>query len=483
MNIKFETLKHVETIDYYLKFKDFSGKSLQEWITPLLVAMTDKGAIPYLLDPNRRERFRASPLASTIIGLDSAHLLPDCTIDAMQDKLLYLRDNAEEADPLQKSVEKKEEDIDGWSYSEGVSVWSTSMALLALMCHKDLACKRAERFKKSVLWLARQKQVGKNGWGYQLSNNCIENVPMTALAVRALALCYQSKDVFALTIEEEETIMSAMTAGFQYIKDSKKTGNNLIWWEFNNQKSCVATVWALCAIKELCRIGIVLDSEDFYLANRFRGVNFVVSCMPSAISSWKSEQFVCEGGAKYNKQKNYYSFSSALLSDLFELGLSPYHPKVIKQIRWLIENSDKWQIQGYDRTAICSFTYAMVLGVLAKWRCMVGEFCAKRILEKESHLDKIAGIIYGLPVYHSSEFQMILKRRTLFLWIISILIICFTGKIIKGIIKLTTAILIIFGQQWSSIAVNVLSCFIYAGIITLATFVYHKLFRRNTNDQ
>ena len=485
MSLKCEILEHVAVADDFLQFASFSGKNLSEWFSPLVSAMTDKGAIPYLLNAEKKERFRASPLASTIIGLDSANLLPDSAIDSMQDKLLYLRDNVEEAEPEPRATNKKEEDIDGWSYSEGVSVWSTSMALLALMDHRGLGCKKANQFKKSILWLVRQKKDGQNGWGYQLSDNCIENIPMTSLAVRAIAACYQSKAFFSFKREEESAIFSAMTSGYQFIKDSLKSKKNKIWWEFDNQKSCVATVWALCALKELSKIGNVGDSSDFYLKNRSKGINYVISCIPNAITLWESEQFVCEGGAKYSKQKNYYSFSSTLLLDLFELGLSPYHPKVVKQIHWLLENPDKWQIKGYDRTTICTFTYAMVLGVIAKWKRLVGDFSSQKLIEKSVHFDYIGSMIYGLPVYHDSTSQMVLKPYIFRFWIMSILIIfaiCFMSKIVKIINLIITALLSLIGQQWSTIVTNMISDAIYGGLLTGVLLISHNISGRNRND-
>lgn len=485
MTIKDEILKYVETVDDFLCFNSFSKKKLTDWISPLVNTITDSGAIPYLLNSEKKERFRASPLASVIIGLDSANLLPDSAINSMQDKLLHLRDFQEEEEPEPIVIKKKEEDMAGWSYSEGVSVWSTSMALLALMDHRGIGRTKAPKFKQSVLWLARQKKDGKNGWGYQLSENCVENIPMTALAVRAIAVCYQSKDVFDFTRNEESTILSAITSGYQFIKDNLKSKRNNIWWEFREEKSCVATVWALCALKELSNIGKIGDSKEFYSKNRPKGISFVTSCIPDATVLWESEPFVCEGGAKYRKQKNYYSFSSTLLLDLFEIGLSPYHPKVVKQIHWLLENPNAWQIQGYDRTTICTFTYAMVIGVVAKWRCLVGAFSSGKLLEKSVYRDQICSAIYGLPVYHNSEFQMVRKHYIIRFWIISILIVlmlCFVRRIISIISLAITALLTMMGQQWSAILINVISSAIYCIIAAMILFFRNKVFRRNRND-
>lgn len=96
--------KHLE---HYLQFEPFTGKTYDEWIEPLLASITEDGAISYLLGSENNERYRASPLASTLLWMCESRLLPEDAINIMQDKLLFLRDNCEDFDKHKGTNEKK----------------------------------------------------------------------------------------------------------------------------------------------------------------------------------------------------------------------------------------------------------------------------------------------------------------------------------------------------------------------------------------
>ena len=195
-NLKESIKQHNANLEQYLKFENFTGKTLNKWIEPLLESITDDGSISYLLGIKNNERYRASPLASTLIWMCEARLLPETAIDIMQNKLLYLRDHCEEGDKHKGNAQKKNEDIDGWSMAEGVSVWSTSMALIALMDESGVGISKSSLYKNSILWLVKQQKIEEKGWGYQLSVNCKENIIMTALVLRVVSTALINKSYF-----------------------------------------------------------------------------------------------------------------------------------------------------------------------------------------------------------------------------------------------------------------------------------------------
>lgn len=166
--------EHLKYIDRCTGVSEVTGKSLIMWFEPLLSSITSEGSIPYLL--NTKERYRASPLASAIVWLSSANLIPLDILDLMQNRLLFMRDENEESDPQTPNPKKYIGDEEGWSLGEGVSVWSTSMALIALLDSFENGVKKASSFKSSVLWLANQRDPSTLGWAYQLSENCESNV-------------------------------------------------------------------------------------------------------------------------------------------------------------------------------------------------------------------------------------------------------------------------------------------------------------------
>jgi len=469
-------MEHLVHIDRYANIKSFTQKKLTEWFTPLIDSITGDGAVPYLL--GTAKRFRASPLSSTISWLEQEGLIPVEILDKMQTMLLKLRDaNIDNDEEIGKN-EKKPEDIDGWSLGEGVSVWSTSMAIIAMLDTYGNGQKKATEFKSSVLWLVKQRNENEKGWAYQLYTNCAVNTIMTALAVRALALAITqpNKDCFNFTNDEFRDIKIAILGGFDYLKEMRKQEHGKIYWTFNEIPHCVATTWALLALRQMSQVGEFPDAEDCYSSSLEGSLSFVLSKMPTEIQEWESEQIVCEGGAKYSKQKNYYSFSATLLPQLFVLGLSPYEPKVINQIAWLIKNPDEWKIEKYDRTSICTFTYAMVLAVLIAWEKRVGSLTASIVLNDQGKVNKISKILFGFNSSNKVNFQLISKNRLVVcgfvLTFLLLLKLLDHNGIILRISNRIANIWVSTASDRHAIVVNVISSVLHAALVAIFWGIY-----------
>ena len=471
----------IDIVDRILQFDLYTGKNLVDWFHPLVTCINSNGSIPYLLD-KRNYRFRASPLASTIIWMDKANLLPENAISLMQTRLLYLRDNNEDNDEHPGREQKYDEDTDGWSVGEGVSIWSTSMAILALIDRKQLGLNQATEFKKSIIWLAKQKKVGDNGWGYQCSSNCQENIIMTALATRAIALSLKFKDKLGFSSDEENILNNAVIYGFTYIKDNMKKKNAEIFWCFNNKKSCAATVWSLLALKELENISLKEEIKTFYSKIIKAGRQGIINSIPSKICRWEDELIVNEAGAKYGSMKNYYSFSPTLLMDIFDLGVSPFNSRIVNQIRWLLQNTEDWKIKEYDSQSICTFTYSMVLSTIVKWVSLVGKESAEKLINAPCNTtNKVSEYLLGYSLFKDSPMQIIDKSRLLFVWIFSLLLLfaLFNRDMIIGRIYPVINQFILKGYTHiNTIIINVISNATYALIIFLIGIIVKKFIQR-----
>lgn len=414
--------KHVLTLDNCLDFDRITGKRLVDWFTPLVNSFTEDGAIPYLL--NTKDRYRASPLSSLIVWLNMANLLPKEATDILFNKLIHLRDNCEFRDLDKGVTQKNYGDEMGWSLCEGVSVWSTSMALMAILgSNYGIDQTKVNKIKKSILWLVRQQNSTKKGWAYQSYRNCQVNVPMTALALYALSLAYAQRRHFNFRGDETNLLLSAISQGFEYLNDNCKANNKKghCYWEFNGKFSCFATTWSLMAIRKISQLDTPISDtakENFYDI-KVKCFDCILSNMPKNYVCWESELFVYEAGAKYNKQKNYYSFTPTLLLLLMDLGLSPYHPKVINQIRWLIHNPSQWKITQYDQENICSFTYAMCVATIVKWLQCVSYVNSDLINEKSN---KVYDLIVGMPPMREQPVILLKKSRLWHLGVVAVII-------------------------------------------------------------
>ena len=424
-DIKSKIIEYANNLDRFLCLEQISGKTLEKWIEPLAEVISEGGAIPYLL--GTKERFRASPLASSLIWARYANLFPDEVVAIMQEKLVFLRDYEEPNDSHLGNQHKKEEDNPGWSLSEGVSIWSTSMALIALLDSRRVNINNVNCYKSSIIWLVDQKKSS-GGWAYQCIPNCQENTIMTALALRALLLAKKNQGLLCFDKKEEKDLDSAIYSGVRYLMDSIQFSRDKksCYWFFNNEANCAATVWSLFSLKIAKDIGIdnAGSIESFYKKHLPKCLNFVLSQIPPKCKKWKDELIVCEAGAKYSKQKNYYSLSATLIPELLELGVSPYHPRIVYQIKWLMENEDQWKIENYDRSDICSFSYTMILSTIVRWRQLVGARHSKEMLCTGKGIRFAARkVITGIPYqgHQGGVFYVVNICRIMYWWVLSLL--------------------------------------------------------------
>ena len=478
MVLKDELVSHIDFLDKMINYEEITGKTLKAWMSPLLDSFGDNGELAYLLQTNKR--YRASPLASTIEWMNEAGLLSANSLSILKNQLISLRDNNITNDTDVGNETKKAEDEQGWSLAEGVSVWSTSVALIALINNDESCASHSDIIKNSVLWLCDQRNITSNGWAYQNIDNCNVNVICTSLALRALAkaTCYHT--ILGFSQLDMDKIISSMNSGYTYLKDNVVYNKKKIhyYWEFNKKPHVAATTWALLALREIERINNLRVNKEFfkfYCEIKDKALGFILSTMPRNIKKWDDELIVCEAGAKYAKQKNYYSFTVTLLPQLFSLGISPYNPKVIKQIKWIVEGPNNW-IGSYDNSKPSSFTYSMLLSTIAQWICLVGKNNALYILKRDNNiLDKAKDIIFGFSSKKGSPEQIVLKSRIKICVLLILLLtisMLFGRSIYAFIVNKVEGLFSLFVGSYNSIVVNIISSFFYAGIIAVgAAFI------------
>ncbi|WP_026523825.1 hypothetical protein [Butyrivibrio sp. MB2005] len=472
---RIDLTNHIEIIDSYLDFRSFSGKTLLDWLRPFMNCIDTNGGIPYLI--NGKDRFRASPLASAIEALNAVKVFPGDVMRILLDRLVFYKNNAEEIDTHKGQDVKIDEDEEGWSLSEGVSVWSTSKAIIAIAGSDYYDSSYNDSVIASMKWLVNQQDIESGGWAYQNTNNCSVNIPMTALSITALLKCYSNK-ALQLDNDSVDLIKKSISDGLRYLNENKKTGfGQAIYWEFQEQISYFATIKSLQAIN-LAHEAKILKHEIFSEDDILKSLNYVMNRLQDSDCLWENELIVREAGAKYSKQKNYYSFTPALLIDLFDLGISPYHPKVINQIKLLINDSEDWKIGDYDKSSVCSFTYITVMVILIKWSILVGKTNAIKLLTDDKS-DKIWKWLVGYKRFSCTAFQMV-NIYKIYLGYLVIIAFILAIKIVPIISSLLIGLINYINMRLSDIMVNVISSFIYLAIITVIMSLYKKTVRRFT---
>lgn len=487
-----EWMNHLDMMNRYINIDSILNRSLGEMYAPLVNSFTDDGAIPYLIGTN--SRYRASPLASIIIWMSMENLIPLSVVEKLYEMLIYLRDNSI-IDSDEGRNSKNPEDIYGWSLAEGVSVWSTSMAIIALFSTNINISKFATEIKNSIIWLTNQDDDSAIGWGYQLSPNCLPNPIMTSLAIQALALALneRNKSYLKFSSDEKKLIRKTINGGLKYLKESCEKKGKMVFWSFAGDPSCHATTWTLLAFKAASEANETFsdDCAKYFTTIKKPALTFLISKIPQK-GKWKDELLVEEDGAKYDKHKHYIAYTPTLLPQLFDLGLPPFHPKVIGQISWLVTNRDKWTIEKYDKGSYCSFTYAMVLSTIVSWIRRVGSECAKSILTPNNCIDKISIWIFGYKTSGFNTIQLVWKKRIPIIFIATIfggLLLFFSQEINVLVRQLAYKIISIWINTETdrhNILINLVASGIWAiglFIITKTISLFTKMAEKFLNDK
>lgn len=385
---KEQVYDYIATADSWINLNDALGEiNIRELTEPLINSINDAGAVSYIL--NVPERFRISTTATVLDALSDVSLLPRDAIHQMQDQIYFLRDNFVPITSDDDKINKSQEDHDAWGIDEAPSVWSTSKAIIALMSthyvqRDDCVSKRRSELRNSVYWLAEQAYPN-GGWGYQKyesSPACKPNVPMTALAMKALFLAQQDVVLFNENAKKNSryhTVIKALNNGKKYLLDCKEsTENGDVYWTYNNKAGVAISIWALDALRLLTTDKRYWQFKDEYLELETSVLNFVYGNLPdqSNLETYsQSELFFIAAtneGVKYKptlkSEKRFYTFVPYIVSSLLDRDEDPFKPKIVTMIRWLLENREKhWAIQEYNVSAPCSISAAMAINVIVKW--------------------------------------------------------------------------------------------------------------------
>ena len=382
-----QVFDYINTADSWININDTLGSlRIKELMQPLIDSINDEGGVSYVLGDNHR--YRTSTLATVLDALFDVKLLPLSAVHQMQRHLYELKDTFHPIDSIDDVIDKSPEDVAAWGIDEAPSVWTTSMAIIALMNTEFASIDTTDRdvirdLRESVYWLADQAYID-GGWGYQKfagSASCVSSVPMTALAMKAILLAQRDGKLFnsdARNNRKFSKITSAIVKGKDYLFSQKKEDQDYVYWEYDGKEAVSITTWVLETLSILAKSNFTFyKAEEFEILKK-RVVGFIYSRLPDnkSIGSYsQSERFFIAkkaDGLKYKQNlsadKSFYTFKPFIVSKLLDLGEDPQDPKIVLIVKWLLENREKhWIIQEYNEAAPCSISAAMAINVIVKW--------------------------------------------------------------------------------------------------------------------
>jgi len=368
--------------DLWISRADQMGPlTIKGLVENLVDSIAADGSVSY--EVNIKGRYRTSTLATVLECMYDIHLLPEEDLNIMQKKLLSLKNNFTPLDQTDDVIEKNPEDLPAWGIDEAPSVWTTSKALSALFTtkYKPDSKQEKESIVESVMWLADQA-YDDGGWGYQKYAEieaCSSNVPMTALAMKALGLSL--KQDYILDSIDIAFIDSKLRAGIDFLKRNKKEEKGKkCFWQYDGKENLSVTIWALEAWKIACE---VIQNKQAYYSKIYKIIKpvtlkYVVENLPEKDidSNWTEYFFKAkkEGGLKYKKQLNrdkaFYSFTPYIISYIIkEDNTFIDSPKIISVLKWVVAHRDNaWLIPtNYNSNNACTISVAMAINVIVNW--------------------------------------------------------------------------------------------------------------------
>lgn len=378
-------LSLAEQDDQWINRADQIGAlTIRGLVENLVDSIADDGSVAY--EVNIKGRYRTSTLATVLECMNDIRLLPEEDLKIMQKKLLSLKDEFIPLDATDDVVSKNKEDQPAWGIDEAPSVWTTSKALSALFVTKYKPDSEEEQksIAESVTWLANQA-YSDGGWGYQKCPeiaSCSSNVPMTALAMKALGLAL--KQDYILKEIDIKKISNILLAGLEYLKKNKKEKRDQkCVWQYEEKDNLSVTIWALEAWKIASEAAEINNKKGFYsrIYEKIKPITlkYVVDKLPEEAedSNWTECFFRAkkEDGLKYKpsplkKDKAFYSFTPYIISYIIREDESYINdPKILSVIKWVLAHRDNaWLIPtNYNSDNACTISVAMAINVIVNW--------------------------------------------------------------------------------------------------------------------
>ena len=389
---KDQVFDYITTADSWLNINDaFGSVRIRELMQPLIDSINDDGGVSYVL--GEPKRYRTSTLATVLDALFDVKLLPLAAVHQMQKHLYDLKDSFSPLDAADDKINKLPEDVPAWGIDETPSVWTTSMAIITLVntgfASNDATDRDIVRsLRDSVYWLTEQA-YSDGGWGYQKyndSDSCKSSVPMTALAMKAIILAQNDGQIFNFDAKSNHRfnkITATIQKGKEYlIQQKKEREDKYVYWEYDNKEGVSVTTWVLETLSLLAKSSLPCYRPEDFEPLKIKIINYIYSQLPddNGLQSYcQSEKFFVakkSDGLKYKPSlrddKAFYTFKPFIISKLLDLGESPYNPKIVLIVKWLLENREQhWIIEEYNSSSPCSISAAMAINVIVKWlKCL-----------------------------------------------------------------------------------------------------------------
>src|SRR5579859_3395185 len=366
-------------------------KEYSQIVDSLLNSFVPMKGVPTCLMEDHPLYF-AGTTATVLLALHHMKALPGNLYQDFHETLFWLRDNTHNL-----TVNKKlPEDSVAWDVAEGPSVWTTSIAIWALL-GTGYAGPRLDEIKDAALWLI--KHQGKfGGWGETTIGT--NNLFLAGNIIHALRLVLSSPAHF--TTSEHEQIKQAIILGIESIRSTSSQKRRSVYWKVQTDEgSKPDPTSTLCAIWALYEEGAHQDKDLIK-----GGIHYLKDTLQGQ-SIWNFRSMVAEPPIHSSAIK-IVSFTPSFVIPLLRIGCSPFDDICLAPIQWLEQNRmDKgWSHSNFGHEGHpLTFTTAYGLWAIKIWHRYASlyirthpdlQFATKRALKTRIHILLVLSVILAL---------------------------------------------------------------------------------------
>src|SRR6266849_1695148 len=374
-----------------------TGTQYPIWITPhskkfaesvnlLCKKFVDYQGVPLCLTCSTSRCF-ASTTATTLLALYHIGKLTSEMRIKFHEALFACKNNMDTTLSGQKQG-----DTVAWDSLEGLSPWTTSLAIWALLGTGYQGNRLAE-IKDAALWLVDQRQAdGK--WGRYAHD--ATDLLLTGTVLHALLLVSRMP-ALVLTDSELQTIRRARTDALESIRKLGQQERDTVYWigqtESGTQADPTATlcaVWALHEAKGFDKDKVVTDAKLVsggitYLRKALRE-----NAQPGQPPIWPFKRVVISPPIK-GPAWTVVSFTPAFVIPLLAMQCDPFDEICFAPMQWLqrayLEDEQGWGHENYGHSAnhAISYTTAYALWAIASWY----KYASRRFVQQRAEMKKV----------------------------------------------------------------------------------------------
>lgn len=363
------------------------SKKFAESVDLLCKKFVDCQGVPLCLTCSTSRTFTGTT-ATALLALHHIGKLTGEMRTKFHERLFAYKNNVDDTFSGQKQA-----DTIAWDSLEGLSPWTTSLAIWALLGTGYQGNRLAE-IKDAAFWLIDQRQAdGK--WGRYPQDPT--DLFSTSIALHALMLVSRTP-ALGLTVSEQETVRRVRRRALESIRRLGQQKRDAVYWigqtENGMQADPTATlcaIWTLHEAKDFDKDKVTADAKLIH-----GGIIYLREALHENAQSgkppiWSFRRVIISPPIK-GPAWTIVSFTPSFIIPLLAMQCDPFDEICFAPMQWLqqayLEDEQGWahhENYGHSTNHALSFTTAYALWAIANWY----KYASSHFVQEHSEVKKV----------------------------------------------------------------------------------------------